>query len=147
MAAPVLRQAQHERVLCLNSRNGPLSLSLSKAARHACLPLLLAACSAEPGTGDLPEGEQVACALNGAKTFGRACGVERIEQDGKPIVIVRHPDGGFRRFELREGGRRFVTADGADAGVTIANGKEREVSVDDDHYLFPALAPSHAPAR
>ena len=129
------------------SFHDPLSLSVSKAARRACLPLLLAACSAEPGTSDVPDGEQVACALNGAKNFGQACGVERMAQGGKQFVILRHPDGGFRRFELRDGGKRFVTADGAEAAVTVANGKEREVTVDDDHYLFPALAPANAPVR
>ncbi len=82
----------------------------------------LAACSPEPQTAapgasglsaDSAEtaasGPQaVPCALAGAKQFKDECQFERTSQDGKPAVILRHPDGGFRRLAELDGGKRYA---------------------------------------
>lgn len=108
--------------------------------------LALAACSGKPAAGspDDPEAERIACALADAKTFTSACVVERSQEQGKPVITIHHPDGGFRRFEVLADGHSFATLDGADAVEVTANGKDTEITVGDDHYLFPAAGPSGA---
>ena len=89
------------------------------------------------GAGDA---QTVPCALAGAKLFKQDCTLERSSGDGRQIVVVRHPDGGFRRLIALDGGRRYAAADGADKAEIVPNGKDIEVTVEDDHYLFPAPA-------
>ncbi len=109
----------------------------------AVLLATLAACSSKSASPEAAgqSGEAAAtvpCALAGAKTFTAACGVERSSLDGKAIVTLRYPDGGFRRLVELEGGKSFAAADGSDEVAIEANGKEIEVTLGDDHYLFPA---------
>ena len=82
----------------------------------------------------------VPCALADAKTFTASCEIERRNIDGKFIVTVRHPDGGFRRLVELDGGKAYSAADGSDEVALEANGKEIELTLGDDHYLFPAPA-------
>jgi hypothetical protein len=103
----------------------------------SALLLTLAACS---GKGSQAEAERIACALADAKTFTSACEVERSSLNGKSSVIIRHPDGSFRRFEVLSDGRSLATADGADPVEITANGNDTEITVGDDHYLLPATA-------
>ncbi|MEO7739527.1 MAG: hypothetical protein ABIS10_09595 [Novosphingobium sp.] len=109
----------------------------------AFLLAALSACSSKTA-GDAvdPGAERIACALGDAKTFTSACVVERISQNGKSSVIIRHPDGSFRRFEVLADGRSLATTDGADPVEVTPNGKDTEITVGDDHYLFPASNPS-----
>lgn len=113
--------------------------------------LLLSACSggdkiqAAPSDGAqgqaAPEEAQdlsVACALGGAKTFGRTCTREISRDDLGEIWIIRHPDGGFRRFVLIGGGTRIATADGDKEVTTERVDGELEVRVEGDRYRFPA---------
>jgi hypothetical protein len=88
----------------------------------------------------------VPCALAGAKEFKQDCLIERSSKGGKQFVVVRHPDGGFRRLVVIDGGKRYASADGAESAEVVANGKEVEVTVEDDHYLFPAPG-ANAPQR
>ena len=120
---------------------------------NATLLLALAACSSKAGDHGAASGlfgsndkpaESVPCALADAKTFTAVCTIERTSQDGKVNLIVRHPDGGFRRLVVLDGGKGYAVADGSDESVIEPNGKEIEVTVADDHYLFPAPAPSAA---
>jgi glucose/arabinose dehydrogenase len=120
----------------------------------AAILLALAACSkggdaqevvqvaADGSTEELPEAAaspaSVPCALKGAKEFKADCLIERSTEGGKIMVLVRHPDGGFRRLIELDGGKRYAAADGAQRAELTANGKEVEVTVEDDHYLFPA---------
>ncbi len=90
--------------------------------------------------------QTVPCALAGAKEFKSDCTLERGTEGGKPMVIVRHPDGGFRRLLELDGGKRFAAADGADAVSIEPNQRELEVTVGDDHYLFPGPANAQASA-
>ena len=114
----------------------------------AALLLALAGCSGKPAAGgpDDPEAERIACALADAKTFTSACVVERSQQGGKNVLTITHPDGGFRRFEVLADGRSLATLDGADPVEVTPNGKDTEITVGDDHYLFPAPAPNPQPA-
>ena len=77
----------------------------------AGLALLLAACS--PSASDAPAGDVIDCALGGAAGFSHDCSVERSEQNGDPVLIVHHPDGGFRRFTVLDDGESLTAADGA----------------------------------
>lgn len=118
------------------------------------LAALLAACSSNnatdaeaasaagrTGSGTPGAVASVPCALVGAKSFTADCSVEREVRQGKTLVTVHHPDGGFRRLIELEGGKRFAAADGSDQVSIVANGREVEVTLGDDHYLFPAAAP------
>ena len=115
----------------------------------AVLLAVLAACSAKPVAGgpDDPKAERIACALADAKTFTSACLVERSSQGGKNLVTIHHPDGGFRRFEVLADGHSLATLDGADPVEVTPNDKDTEITVGDDHYLFPApgAASTNAP--
>ncbi len=77
------------------------------------------------------------CSLGGAGGFGRDCSMERVEQGGASFVIVRHPDGAFRRFELGVPGYGLVTADGAQQAEVTNLGGYVEVRVDSDRYHLP----------
>lgn len=94
----------------------------------------LAACS---GAGSSPEqqvaGTIVECALDGAAQFAPQCNAEQVEDDGRKLIVVHRPDGGFRRFERQDDGG-LAAADGADkAFVTRGNGV-MEVRVAQDRY-------------
>jgi hypothetical protein len=102
----------------------------------AWLLLSLAGCSASAPSAK--EGDTIDCALASAASFTHDCTVERGEADGARLLIVHHPDGGFRRFKLVDGGKGVAAADGAEA-VAIARTADRlEASVDGDRYRFPA---------
>ena len=75
--------------------------------------------------------------MAGAAEFGRACAVERNEVDGVPILVVRHPDGGFRRFEVMRDGTGLTTADGAERAVVSLREQGIEVAVGTDRYRLP----------
>jgi hypothetical protein len=73
--------------------------------------------------------------------------VERSAQNGEPVVIVHHPDGGFRRFTVLDGGKSVGAADGAEALAVASNDERVDVSVDGDRYRFPAKMLSDAAKR
>lgn len=82
-------------------------------------------------------GEPIECALAGAESFERSCMLDR-GPDQKQI-LVRHPDGGFRRF-AETGDGMWQTVDGAqevraermvDKGLTL-------LEIGDDRYRLPA---------
>ena len=97
------------------------------------LALLLGACS--PHAAGAPKGETIDCALASAASFSHDCTVER---DGTSLLIVHHPDGGFRRFRVVDGGKSLVAADGAEALAIARSGDRVDVGVDGDRYRFPA---------
>ena len=71
----------------------------------------LAACGeADAGADTTP----VECALGGSAAFAPDCTMERAEVDGQRTLIVRHPDGGFRRLLVTGDGRGVIAADGAE---------------------------------
>jgi hypothetical protein len=109
---------------------------------------ILAACSTERDPQDQASavaGDTIECALRGASAFTRDCMVERAPQGGVLYLVVRHPDGAFRRFQVLKDGRGVAVADGAETAETrIADGL-LEVTVGKDRYRFPATRKSHAP--
>ena len=115
------------------------------------VPLALTACSsgksaadaASPG-GPAEGDEHIACAVGGSGELARVCAVESNEDDGTLFLTVRHPDGGFRRFEVLKDGRGLATADGAVIGANVLVGKELEVTVGSDRYRFPATVTNNA---
>lgn len=104
----------------------------------------LAACSQQEGTGETQVVSQepsarVDCAVNGALGFTPACTTERLTVDGTPVLVVRHADGGFRRFEVLPDGR-IVAADGTLEAAVLQNGETLEVTIGSDRYrLDPSL--------
>ena len=104
----------------------------------ACV-LLLAACS--PGASEAPppdDDSRIACALASAAAFARDCWVEPHRAGAGLQLVVRHPDGAFRVFDVLTDGHGLATADGADAAqVALAEGGI-EVAVGADRYRFPA---------
>ncbi|MBC2666270.1 hypothetical protein H7F51_12145 [Novosphingobium flavum] len=98
--------------------------------------LALAACSRGGGAPEVADGgEHVACAIGDGAQFAEACAVERTVQDGKAVLVVRHPDGGFRRFIVEPDG--LALADGAGVAKVAAVGGLLDVSVEHDRYRIP----------
>jgi hypothetical protein len=108
--------------------------------------VLLGACSKTetappPKVAEGPE--HVDCALGPGTTFAQDCAIERSKQGETYKMILRHPDGGFRRLEV-DAGNTIVAADGADAAQIVLNGTIAEVTVGEDRYRIPLEA--RAPA-
>jgi len=102
---------------------------------------LLASC------GDTPEPEhnafaetvrnRIECRFSGAEQFERSCTFER-EGDGS-ILVLRKPDGGFRRLQVVTDGRGVIAADGAEpARITILADNRIEVTIGSDQFRLPA---------
>lgn len=111
--------------------------------------LLLAGCSSErdaseQGSGSpkaagasVADADRVACALDGALAFDDGCTLEQAQAEGAPVVIIRHADGGFRRFAILPDGS-LGEADGAQKAVINRDGGTIEVSVGADRYRIEA---------
>jgi hypothetical protein len=110
---------------------------MAKAALALILPLLLAACSPDAAPPAADGAERIACALGEGAQFAPLCAVERTTSADERLVIVRHPDGGFRRFALLPDGRGLAAADGADLAQQEIAGGLLEVRVGADRYRFP----------
>jgi hypothetical protein len=114
---------------------------MSTRTSSAAILLLLAACDA-PDAAGAPQAADpdnlIDCAVSGAAAFARECVVERTPADEGLILTVRHPDGGFRRFEVTDDGTGVATADGAQAAKVSLREGGIEVAVGTDRYRFPA---------
>ncbi|AKH41727.1 hypothetical protein FHS61_002217 [Altererythrobacter atlanticus] len=109
-------------------------------------PGLLGALGACSGAADGASGDpasMIECALGGAAGFERQCGVERRIEDGRLMLVLRHPDGGFRRFEVLADGNGVATADGAEPARISLLDNGIEVSVGADKYRLPATIGGH----
>jgi hypothetical protein len=84
------------------------------------------------------ESDLIECALHGAGAFARECTVERARDGGVATLIVRHPDGGFRRFEILGDRRGLASADGAEPAETEWRDGGIGLAVGADRYRFPA---------
>jgi len=86
-----------------------------------------------------PGADTIECAVAGGQWFLPECTVERTEIDGATMLVVRHKDGGFRRFEIVSDGRGLIVADGSvEAQTEVYEGNRLDVSVGSDRYRFPA---------
>jgi hypothetical protein len=84
------------------------------------------------------EGNRIECRFGGATQFERNCTIER-EGAGGAILVIRKPDGGFRRLRIVSDGRGVVAADGAEpARVTILANDLIEVEIGGDRFRLPA---------
>ena len=106
--------------------------------------LALAGCSGESTPSDPAsvadvEDPRVSCALAGEAEFTEQCDVERVQNGDRRELVMRHPDGGFRRFEIVTDGRGLVAADGSEEAVVtpLADGRI-QLSVGPDRYRIPA---------
>lgn len=111
--------------------------------------LLVTACG-KPDNGRLAEAEdsaatqaaddgRIECAINGDSDFSSGCQTERLSGENGVTLIVRHPDGGFRRFNVLTDGRGLEAADGSEkARIEIVEDDKILVSVGSDKYLMSA---------
>ena len=79
----------------------------------------------------------VACAVNGALNYADDCTAEHVVVDGSPVLVIRHADGGFRRFDVLAGGT-LAEADGALRATVLRNGTTLEVTIGSDRYRLDA---------
>ena len=101
--------------------------------------LALAACGQGDGA-EPPAGEAILCSLGGAKDFKPHCQLERSVIEGAQVLIVRHPDGAFRRMQVSPDGQNLLAADGADETQSALKGDRYEVILGPDRYVIPAKA-------
>jgi hypothetical protein len=126
-----------------------MSMQISKAALPILLAFGVSACGGSEAE-DLKNAEsdaaeqaardgKVECALAGSAAFERTCTTEQIAGSDGKILIIRHPDGGFRRFDILTDGRGLAPADGFDeTRISLLDGGMIEVSSGDDKYRLPA---------
>lgn len=112
---------------------------------------MLAACN-QPDNAVLAEQEKAAadaavadgkieCALDGEEVFQSICTSESLSDASGSKLIVRRPDGGFRRFDVLppEDGRGLAASDGAElAKITIVEENKIMVTLGADRYILPA---------
>jgi len=114
------------------------------------VPLSLAACHRQGNDSEAPAGDaanatQIDCALHGSAEFDSHCTVERTVSGDGLLLVVHHPDGGFRRLLVTTDGRGVITADGAEqAVVTVADPGKIDVAVEQDRYRLPATVKGQA---
>ncbi len=106
-----------------------------RISRAALLVLMLGGCH-RTATIDVPEADRIECAIGGAPEFARDCAVEHSADATR--LMLRHPNGGFRRLDVASDGT-LSAADGADvaSGHPLADGR-LEVSIGNDRYRLPA---------
>ena len=91
---------------------------------------------------------KVECALAGSAEFERACSTEQITSNGTTMLVIRHPDGGFRRFNVLTDGRGLAAADGFDeTRISLLEDSMIELSSGDDKYRLPAQIKNAAPTE
>ncbi len=105
----------------------------------------LTACSQDYAPPAEANDEPVFCALAGSQQFKDQCRAERTTVDGAQVIVVRHPDGAFRRLEVSKDGQNLLAADGADQSQSALKGDRFEVILGPDRYVIPAKA--NAPAK
>ena len=123
-----------------------MSLRISSAI--LCL-LVASACSqgeevqaqAEPGA------DTIDCAIGPGSDFGPDCLIERTTEGEAQVLVVRHSNGGFRRFERLPDGAGLAAFDGADVVTQTLEGDTLVVEVGGDRYRFPARAKDDAAAK
>lgn len=109
--------------------------SATSRAGVALATAALAACGG--GHETAVPGKWVECALAGAAGFEPVCTMQRDDRGETRLLVIRHPDGGFRRFAIGVKGQGLVTADGFEAAeVALKNGLV-EVQVGADRYRLP----------
>lgn len=108
----------------------------------AVLALLVGCERPEVSKPDEPVSYAIPCAIGGAADFSGECRVARTVAEGRVVLTLIAPDGGFRRIEVAADGGGVAAADGAEPARTRreTNG-EIEVAIARDRYRLPAAAP------
>lgn len=92
----------------------------------------------------MPEGDAIACAVAGAADLAQDCVVERVHEAGADILVLHHPDGGFRRLIVLPSGG-LIAADGAAQAQVEQQQGVFTVTLGQDRYRIPqALVAGHA---
>jgi hypothetical protein len=82
---------------------------------------------------------KIDCAVSGQKELTRSCLTEKISGADGQSLIIRHANGGFRRFKILTDGRGLQAAEGAEKlAITLLDGGKIEVVVAGDRYQLPA---------
>jgi len=99
--------------------------------------LMVAGCGADPASQPAAQqgGETVSCGPVG-ETLLPVCTLERVSAEGGDLLVLRHPDGGFRR--LRVQGNTILAADGADVAVVRRLPRGIEVAIGGMRYRLEA---------
>jgi len=84
------------------------------------------------------DAEELVCAIGPGSEFRPDCRAERVAFEGEEQIVVRHPDGSFRRLAILPDGAGVEAADGADVAVQEFSEGTLEVTVAGDRYRFPA---------
>lgn len=118
-------------------------MPFERHSRAATLVACLLLVSCGEGGSDQPAGsaeaERIECALAGAQAFQRSCTTETMPGEKGKMLVIRHPDGGFRRFNILTDGRGLAPADGFDeTNIRILGGGMIELASGDDIYRLPA---------
>jgi hypothetical protein len=105
------------------------------------LTLAIAACNS---SNDVPETTadvdgKLFCAVDGSRDMTQSCLLERVESPEGQVLVVHHPEGGFRRFRIVRDGRGVIPADGGEPSRLFLTGENMvDVLVGGDRYRFPA---------
>jgi hypothetical protein len=102
-----------------------------------------ATATATPTATAAPAGS-VSCAVNGAAAFAATCTAERVLVGGAAVLVIRHGDGGFRRFDVLADGT-LAEADGAQRASFVRTGTTLDITVGADRYRFDAGLLGNAP--
>ena len=107
---------------------------------------VLAACGREDSAAQAaaePDDGRIECRIANSPQFDRFCTIEYRESEAGRTLVVRKPDGGFRRLLVARDGRGVVAADGAEqAQVTIIAADRIEVTIAGDTFRLPATVRS-----
>lgn len=117
----------------------------------ASLLLALAGCKVAEDLAQASEqakeqagGDEIACAHAADTRFTADCWFERSDTEDTKIVVVHHPDGSFRRFQIVDDGRGLISADGSEELSVAVMDDMIQVTLADYRYLFPATIASNA---
>ena len=97
--------------------------------------LFLVACGGSQ-EGAEPSGEKIECALDGDVNYAAVCTLER----NANLLVLRRPDGGFRRVEMLAGSTYGVLDGAEEASITVGENGRTVISVGYDHFRLPADA-------
>ena len=105
----------------------------------ALLLAALGACDGAPD-GDRESSVPVACALQGAGEFASRCSLVRMGEGEDRAIVMRHPDGGFRKLAPADTPAGLVERDGAQRAMSWREGNAIVLQIGDDRYRWEAAS-------
>jgi hypothetical protein len=112
-------------------------LALASCEEQKADPTMIAEAENKAAKEAAADGK-IECALAAATDFFRVCETELITGPDGDILVIRHPDSGFRRFKIVPG-RGVEPAEGFDpTTVTTVGTNMIEVNSGGDRYRLPA---------